>query len=105
MTGSEIRGKFLKYFEERGHAVIASSGLVPKEDPTLLFTNSGMVNSKTCSLEQRSEDTPGLLPHKNVFGRVESITTWKMWGLPHVIIPFLKCWAIFPSATISRMRP
>ncbi len=50
MTGSEIRGKFLKYFEERGHAVIASSGLVPKEDPTLLFTNSGMVQFKNLFL-------------------------------------------------------
>ena len=50
MTGSEIREKFLKYFEEHGHAVIASSGLVPKDDPTLLFTNSGMVQFKNLFL-------------------------------------------------------
>ena len=50
MTSSEIRAKFLEYFKERGHAVIASSSLIPKDDPTLLFTNSGMVQFKDCFL-------------------------------------------------------
>src|SRR5207249_5901117 len=46
MKSSEIRAKFLKFFEERGHAAVASSPLVPANDPTLLFTNSGMVQFK-----------------------------------------------------------
>jgi len=46
MKGSDIRKAFLRFFEERGHAVIESSGLIPKDDPTLLFTNSGMVQFK-----------------------------------------------------------
>src|SRR6266699_3147986 len=46
MKSSELRAKFLKFFEERGHAVVASSPLVPANDPTLLFTNSGMVQFK-----------------------------------------------------------
>ncbi len=50
MKGSDIRKQFLKFFEERGHAVVASSGLIPKDDPTLLFTNSGMVQFKNLFL-------------------------------------------------------
>ena len=50
MTSSEIRAKFLEYFKERGHTVISSSSLIPKDDPTLLFTNSGMVQFKDCFL-------------------------------------------------------
>ncbi len=46
MKSAEIRSKFLKFFEERGHAIVASSPLVPANDPTLLFTNSGMVQFK-----------------------------------------------------------
>lgn len=55
MTGSEIRESFLKFFEGKGHARIASSPLVPKDDPTLLFTNAGMVQFKNCflGLEER----------------------------------------------------
>ena len=42
MSGNEIRQKYLKFMEERGHAIIPSSALVPENDPTTLFTGSGM---------------------------------------------------------------
>ncbi len=46
MTANEIRSRFLDYFKERGHTVVPSSSLVPANDPTLLFVNSGMVQFK-----------------------------------------------------------
>ena len=42
----DLRDSFLKFFEERGHRIVQSSSLVPKDDPTLLFTTAGMVQFK-----------------------------------------------------------
>src|SRR6185503_14167087 len=46
MKAAEIRSRFLEYFAERGHTIVPSSSLVPANDPTLLFVNSGMVQFK-----------------------------------------------------------
>ena len=46
MTGHELRDRFLRYFERNGHTRVRSSPLVPGNDPTLLFTNAGMVQFK-----------------------------------------------------------
>ena len=56
MTAAEVRRAFLEYFRERGHAVIASSPLVPGNDPTLLFTNAGMVQFKDVFLGKDLRD-------------------------------------------------
>ena len=50
MTGNDVRRKFLEYFKQHHHQVVRSSSLVPHDDPTLLFTNAGMVQFKRAFL-------------------------------------------------------
>jgi alanyl-tRNA synthetase len=50
LTSSQLRAAFLDFFAEHGHKVVPSSSLVPGNDPTLLFTNAGMVQFKDCFL-------------------------------------------------------
>jgi alanyl-tRNA synthetase len=56
MTSSEIRASFLEFFRKNGHSVQPSSSLVPGSDPTLLFTNAGMVQFKDVFLGKESRD-------------------------------------------------
>jgi alanyl-tRNA synthetase len=56
MHPREIRGSFLKYFERHGHRVVASSPLLPGDDPTLLFTNAGMNQFKDVFLGREKRD-------------------------------------------------
>ncbi len=56
MTGNEIRKRFLEYFAKKGHSVQNSSSLVPQDDPTLLFTNAGMVQFKRVFMGEEQRD-------------------------------------------------
>ncbi|MBQ4132798.1 MAG: alanine--tRNA ligase, partial [Desulfovibrionaceae bacterium] len=56
LTANEIRRLFIQFFKEKGHEVVVSSSLIPRDDPSLLFTNAGMVQFKRVFLGQ---DKPG----------------------------------------------
>ncbi len=56
MTGNEIRKKFFEYFRQNGHQIVRSASLVPRDDPTLLFTNAGMVQFKRVFLGEEKRD-------------------------------------------------
>lgn len=56
ISAGEIRKRFLQYFEQHGHSVQPSSSLVPQDDPTLLFTNAGMVQFKKIFQGQERRD-------------------------------------------------
>ena len=56
MSATEVRRAFLQFFKERGHTIVPSASLVPGNDPTLLFTNSGMVPFKDVFLGKEKRD-------------------------------------------------
>ena len=56
MRGDEVRAAFLHYFDQRSHRVVKSSPLVPYDDPTLLFTNAGMVQFKRVFLQEETRE-------------------------------------------------
>jgi len=56
MTGNELRSGFLRFFADRGHRVVASSPLIPQDDPTLLFANAGMNQFKDIFLGRRAPE-------------------------------------------------
>ncbi|MBW3555274.1 MAG: alanine--tRNA ligase, partial [Gemmatimonadetes bacterium] len=58
MKSDDIRSKFLTFFERHGHEIRPSSPLVPRDDPTLMFTNAGMVQFKRVFLGEEPAGVP-----------------------------------------------
>src|SRR5262249_40468274 len=58
MTGAEVRSGFLDFFRARGHEIVRSAPIVPPNDPTLLFTNAGMVQFKNIFLGLETRANP-----------------------------------------------
>ena len=103
MTGiNELRSAFLDYFEHNGHQIVPSSPLVPQNDPTLMFTNAGMVQFKNVftGLEKRPYSR-AVTAQKCVRagGKHNDLDNVGYTARHHT---FSRCWAISPSAIISR---
>ena len=69
-----VRKKFLEYFKKNNHEIVESSNLVPNNDPTLMFTNSGMVQFKNVFTGAEKDNITKPPHHKSVLGQVENIT-------------------------------
>ena len=95
LTSTEIRQKFLDYFENHGHTVVASSSLIPGNDPTLLFANAGMVQFKDAFLGLEKRDYKRATTSQKcmrVAGKHNDLENVGPSPRHHT---FSKCWAIF----------
>ncbi len=100
---SDIRRTFLEYFRSNGHEVVASSPLVPRNDPTLMFTNAGMVQFKNVFTGlETARPIRARRPRRNACAPAASTTTSRMWATPRATTPSSRCWATSRSATTSR---
>ncbi len=101
----EVRSAFLDFFGGNGHSVVPSSPLVPRNDPTLMFTTAGMVQFKNLftGLETRSY-TRAATAQKCVRagGKHNDLDNV---GTPRATTRSSKCWEIFPSETTLKKTP
>ncbi len=99
---TDIRTTFLDYFERNGHEVVPSSPLVPRNDPTLMFANSGMVQFKNLFTGVETATTSAPPAPRNASARAASTTTSTTSATPRGTTPSSRCWATSASATTSR---
>jgi hypothetical protein len=105
MKAAEIRSTFLKYFASKGHAVVASSPVVPGDDPTLLFTNAGMNQFKDVFLGfdkrpySRATTSQKCIRAGGKHNDLDNV------GYTARTTPSSRCWATSASATTSRRTP
>lgn len=83
MTGNEIREKFLKFFQDRGHLMLPSASLIPQDDPTLLIIGAGMAPFKPFFTGKMKPPSPRITTCQNAYVPV----TLKRW--PYCTSPYL----------------
>ena len=103
-TSNELRAAFLDYFRSRGHEVVASSSLVPGNDPTLLFTNSGMVQFKDVFLGADPRSYTRAVTSQRCVGPAASTTISRTWGTRPAITRSSRCLETSASGTTSSAR-
>ena len=105
MKTSAIRQKFLDYFVANGHEAVASSPLVPHNDPTLLFTNAGMVQFKDVFLGQDKRSYNRAVTSQRCVRAGGKHNDLKMWVTRHGTTRFSRCWVILVLVITSSVRP
>jgi alanyl-tRNA synthetase len=102
MTSRQIRQQFLDFFASKGHLIVPSAPLVAKNDPTLMFNNSGMAQFKDFFLgngtppSKRIADTQKCLRVSGKHNDLEDLIL--------IITPCLRCWATGLLVIISKKR-
>ena len=96
MTSKEIRQKFLDFFQSKGHKIVPSAPIVNKNDPTLLFTNSGMNQFKDYFLGNQTPDNPRIADtHKclRVSGKHKDLEEVGIDSYHHTMFEMLGNWS------------
>jgi len=104
MTGKEIRDSFLKFFAERGHTIVPERSLIPASDPTLLFTNAGMVPFKNIFLGIDSPTQPRVVNSQKCLRVSGKHNDLEEVGRIPITTPSLKCLAIGRLAITTRRK-
>ena len=101
---TDVRKKFLDYFKKNNHKIVESSNLVPNNDPTLMFTNSGMVQFKNVFTGLEKRDYKTATTSQKCVRAGGKHNDLENVGYTQDIILFLKCLEIFLLEIILKSR-
>lgn len=98
LSSAQVRQMFLDFFQSKEHTIEPSASLIPVNDPTLLWINSGVATLKNILMVQLCQKIQESQMPKNLFEQMIS----KMSVKQHGTIRCLRCWVIFRLVTISK---
>ena len=104
-SSAEIRKDFLDFFASKGHTIVPSSSLVPGNDPTLLFTNAGMVQFKDVFLGAEKRSYKRAASSQRCVRAGGKHNDLDQVGYTAGTTPSSRCWATSASATTSSATP